>query len=59
MPPDSFESDQLMTAPDESGAQLESLTPEVAATAPLGARQSLFEMVCLRGLSRTEPPISR
>ena len=57
MAPDSFESDQL-TAADDGAGQSENLLQEPAIAAPDRARPSLFQMVCLQGKPRTEPPSS-
>jgi len=57
MAPDSLESDQL-TAADDIAGQPETLMQDAAPAVPRGVRPSLFQMVCLEGKRRTEPPDS-
>ncbi len=57
MAPDSFESDHLASDADTSG-QPETMMHEPQSTASRPARRSLFQMVCLQGKPRTEPPTS-
>jgi len=57
MAPDSFESDHLATDADMSG-QPETMMHEPQPAAPRRVRPSLFQMVCIDGKPRTEPPDS-
>jgi len=57
MAPDSFESDHLASDADMSG-QPETMMHEPQSAAPRRVRPSLFQVVCLEGKLRTEPPTS-